>query len=94
MCEVIRGGVLYVLNSEQQQAGWSRSPAKRELPDAWGFWFVLHSNVNAHVCAYPPLMASAPISDRGGLQDQKMQLVAGSSQVQIQIRRVIVLCAL
>lgn len=64
MCEVMRPGVLCVLNLEQQQAGWPRSPAERELLDAW---FVLHSNMNAHMHAYPPLMDSGPLSGQGGL---------------------------
>lgn len=67
LCVVMRAGVLLcVLNSEQPEVGCFKSPSERE-PHAWGFWFVPHSNMNVHMHAYLPLMASAPISDRGGL---------------------------
>jgi hypothetical protein len=55
VCEVMRGwsSVCSELR-EQQQAGWSGSPAECKLLDAWGSWFVLHSNLNSHMHAHLP----------------------------------------
>lgn len=76
MCEVMRAGVLCVLNSEQQQAGWSRSPAERELLDAWGCWFDPHSNMNAHMRACVP----SPKGQRSHLRQRRSLRSEGAAR--------------